>query len=134
MVTVPFPTLDLKATGANIAALRKAKGYSVRDLQAFFGFEQPQAIYKWQWGQSLPSVDNLYALSLLFETPINDILVSTDQSADFFMSVFSAVLASNHQFNDDYLLFRYTTSIPNLQMPYQGGRPYESQRSLSLPK
>ena len=59
MVTVPFPTLDLKATGANIAALRKAKGYSVRDLQAFLGFEKPQAIYKWQWGQSLPSGDNL---------------------------------------------------------------------------
>ena len=90
MVTMSFPTLDLKATGANIAALRKAKGYSVRDLQEFFGFEQPQAIYKWQWGQSLPSVDNLYALSLLFETPINDILVSTDQSADFFMSYLPA--------------------------------------------
>lgn len=92
MVTVPFPTLDLKATGANIAALRKAKGYSVRDLQEFFGFEQPQAIYKWQWGQSLPSVDNLYALSLLLETPINDILVSTDQSADFFMPILPAHL------------------------------------------
>ncbi len=85
MVTRSFPTLDLKATGANIAALRKAKGYSVRDLQKFFGFEQPQAIYKWQWGQTLPSVDNLYALSVLFDTPINAILVSTEQSADFFM-------------------------------------------------
>lgn len=85
MITMSFPTLDLKATGANIAALRKAKGYSVRDLQEFFGFEQPQAIYKWQWGQTLPSVDNLYALSLLFDTPINAILVSTEQSADFFM-------------------------------------------------
>lgn len=85
MVNMSFPTLDLKATGANIAALRKAKGYSVRDLQEFFGFEQPQAIYKWQWGQTLPSVDNLYALSMLFDTPINAILVSTEQSADFFM-------------------------------------------------
>ena len=85
MVTRSFPTLDLKATGANIAALRKAKGYSVRDLQKFFGFEQPQAIYIWQWGQTLPSVDNLYALSVLFDTPINAILVSTEQSADFFM-------------------------------------------------
>lgn len=92
MVTMTFPTLDLKATGANIAALRKAKGYSVRDLQEFFGFEQPQAIYKWQWGQSLPSVDNLYALSLLLDTPINDILVSTEQSADFFMPCLPALL------------------------------------------
>ena len=85
MLTRSIPTQNHKATGANIAALRKAKGYSVRDLQEFFGFEQPQAIYKWQWGQTLPSVDNLYALSVLFDTPINAILVSTEQSADFFM-------------------------------------------------
>lgn len=81
-----FPSLDLKATGANIARLRKSKGYTVKDLQKFFGFEQPQAIYKWQWGQTLPSVDNLYALSLLFDTPMNSILVSTDQSAAFFIA------------------------------------------------
>ena len=49
---------------------------SVRDLQAYFGFEEPQAIYKWQQGKSLPSVDNLYALGALFEVPMEDILVS----------------------------------------------------------
>ena len=86
-----FPTLDLKATGANIARLREANGYSVKDLQEFFGFEQPQAIYKWQWGQSLPSVDNLYALSILFNTSMNSILVSTDQSAAFFMACIAKV-------------------------------------------
>ena len=75
MVTMSFPTLDLKATGANIAALRKAKGYSVRDLQEFFGFEQPQAIYKWLSGKSLPSIDNFIILSRLLHTTIEDILV-----------------------------------------------------------
>ena len=83
MVTRSFPTLDLKATGANIAALRKAKGYSVRDLQKFFGFEQPQAIYKWQRGQSLPSVDNLYALSALLQVPMNEIIISTSHIVPF---------------------------------------------------
>ena len=83
MCVSSFPTLDLKATGANITQLRKQKGYSVKDLQLFFGFEQPQAIYKWQWGQSLPSVDNLFALSILLETPIDQILVSSQQAADF---------------------------------------------------
>ena len=71
-----FPVIDLPATGENISRLRKARGLSVRDLQDWFGFEEPQAIYKWQWGKSLPSVDNLLALSALLEVPIDTILVT----------------------------------------------------------
>lgn len=70
-----YPTIDLKATGKNIVRLRKERNFSVRDLQEYFGFESPQAIYKWQWGKSLPTVDNLYALSVLFNVSMNSILV-----------------------------------------------------------
>lgn len=70
-----FPVIDMAATGRNISELRKARGYSVSYLQDYFGFEAPQAIYKWQKGQSLPSIDNLYALSCLFEVSIEDIIV-----------------------------------------------------------
>ncbi len=73
-----FPIIDLPATGANIRRLRQTRGLSVRDLQRFFGFEEPQAIYKWQQGKSLPTVDNLYALSTLLDVPMNDILVAAD--------------------------------------------------------
>ena len=73
-----FPVIDLPATGANIRRLRQNRGLSVRDLQQFFGFEEPQAIYKWQRGQSLPTVDNLYALSTLLDVPMNDILVAAN--------------------------------------------------------
>lgn len=76
MVNKPFRVIDPIATGANILRLRKERGLTVRDLQNYFGFEEPQAIYKWQKGQSLPSVDNLYALGALFEVPMEDILVS----------------------------------------------------------
>ena len=61
MNTKQFPVIDPIATGKNIIRLRVERGMSVRDLQAYFGFEEPQAIYKWQQGKSLPSVDNLYA-------------------------------------------------------------------------
>lgn len=70
-----FPMIDLVATGENIVRLRKARGLSVRDLQKWFGFEEPQAIYKWQKGKSLPTVDNLYALGVLLEVPMEEILV-----------------------------------------------------------
>ena len=75
-----FPTIDPAATGRNIQRLRKARGLAVRDLQSYFGFEDPQAIYRWQWGRSLPSVDNLYALSALLHVSMNDILVPQTSS------------------------------------------------------
>ena len=71
----PFPVIDPVATGKNILRLRNARGMSVRDMQAFFGFDAPQAIYKWQQGTSLPTVDNLYALSALLEVPMEEILI-----------------------------------------------------------
>ena len=67
----------MAATGRMIKALRKHNGYSVQDIQEYFGFDQPQAIYKWQRGETLPTVDNLYALSSLLGAPIEDILVPT---------------------------------------------------------
>ena len=75
MNTHAFPVIDLIATGDNIRRLRLERGLSVRDLQKFFGFEQPQAIYKWQKGACLPTVDNLYALGSLFGVPMDQILV-----------------------------------------------------------
>ena len=48
MMNKPFPVIDPVATGANIVRLREDRGLSVRDLQTYFGFEEPRAIYKWQ--------------------------------------------------------------------------------------
>jgi transcriptional regulator with XRE-family HTH domain len=62
----------------NLQRLRKSRGLSVKDLQEFFGFEAPQAIYKWQSGASLPSVDNLLALSQILEVPMERILVKNE--------------------------------------------------------
>ena len=77
MMNKPFPVIDPVATGANIVRLREDRGLSVRDLQTYFGFEEPRAIYKWQSGQSLPTVDNLYALGALLDVTVDDILVKT---------------------------------------------------------
>lgn len=70
-----IPVIDLKATGENIYQLRKAAGFSVKELQEIFGFGTPQAIYKWQHGTALPSVDNLVFLSAILGVPIEEILV-----------------------------------------------------------
>lgn len=75
MMTKLFPSINMAATGMHITELRKARGLTVKDLQTYFGFEAPQAIYKWQKGDALPSVDNLLALSTLLEVPMERILV-----------------------------------------------------------
>ena len=72
-----IPTIDLAQTGANIVNLRKAAGLTVADIQMAFGFNSPQAIYKWQNGTALPTVDNLIILAALLNVRIDDILVTT---------------------------------------------------------
>lgn len=76
MSLVSFPVIDPAATGRNIMRLRLEQGLTVRDVQVFFGFEEPQAIYKWQSGKSLPTIDNLYALSALLDVRMDEILVA----------------------------------------------------------
>lgn len=73
-----MPRIDLIKTGDNIYRFREKAGLSVKDLQNIFGFNNAQAIYKWQKGESLPTVDNLVILSRLFKVSIEEILVITD--------------------------------------------------------
>ncbi|MDO4649705.1 MAG: helix-turn-helix transcriptional regulator [Eubacteriales bacterium] len=70
-----MPTIDMVATGKNIERLRKNAGISVRDLQNVFGFGTPQAIYKWQHGNAMPTIDNLVVLADVLQVRIDDILV-----------------------------------------------------------
>ena len=73
-----IPIIDMVKTGQNINRLRKLAGVSVRQLQEVFGFSTPQAIYKWQHGTALPTIDNLVVLAAVLNVRIEDILVTTD--------------------------------------------------------
>lgn len=72
---IVFPTIDLVDTGKNIIKLREESGLSVRDLQNIFGFATPQAIYKWQHGTALPTIDNLIVLSAVFKVSMEEIII-----------------------------------------------------------
>ena len=73
---VNLPVIDMVRTGQNIGRLRKQAGLSVRDLQDIFGFATPQAIYKWQQGVALPTIDNLVVLAAVLQVRVDDILVT----------------------------------------------------------
>ena len=80
-----FPTIDVKATGARIKELRKKRGLTIREVSEYMGFTTDQAVCKWQRGDSLPTVDNLYALSRLYGTTMEDILVGNDEMSSRFV-------------------------------------------------
>lgn len=75
-----IPIIDMAGTGRNIAMLRKQAGFSVKDLQDIFGFSTPQAIYKWQQGVAMPTIDNLVVLSAVFGISLEDILVFQNEA------------------------------------------------------
>ena len=70
-----YVSIQQKETGNRIKRLLKENGYTVKDVQGAMGFENPQAVYKWLAGRSLPSIDNFIILSRLLHTSIEDILV-----------------------------------------------------------
>lgn len=86
-----FPVIDLPGTGRNIQRLRQQAGVTVRELQAYFGFEYPQAIYKWQHGECLPSVDNLLALARVLRVPMEDLLVYDDREVSHILAALAAI-------------------------------------------
>ena len=57
-------------------------GLRVTDISSYMGFEDPQAVYKWQSGKTLPSLGNMIALAKLFRTPIESIIVITGEERD----------------------------------------------------
>ena len=75
-----LPYIDMAATGKNITRMRLNNGMTVHDLQQIFGFSTPQAIYKWQRGTAMPTLDNLVVLAAVFGTTMDAIIVRAGTS------------------------------------------------------
>ena len=70
-----LPTIDMQRTGENIKKLRENKGLSVKELAECMGFSGTNAIYKWQYGTALPTLDNLVILGSVLGVGISEIIV-----------------------------------------------------------
>ena len=55
---IPYPIIDMQAAGERIRRKRLEHDLSIPQLQQFFQFSTVQAIYLWQEGKTLPSLDN----------------------------------------------------------------------------
>ena len=74
-----LPIIDTVGTGIRIMNLRKQSGLSVKELQNILGFATPNAIYKWQNGAAMPTLDNLIVLAAVFNVPIDHIIVTDNK-------------------------------------------------------
>lgn len=67
--------IDMEETGKNIMSLRKKAGLKVTDIQDAMNFMSPQAVYKWESGKNLPTIDNCIILSRLLGVKMDDLFV-----------------------------------------------------------
>ena len=87
-----YLSIQQKETGKQIKKLLMENGYTVKDVQNAMGFENPQAIYKWISGRSLPSLDNFVILSRLLHTSIEDILVVDEDIGGFIFRLIGVIV------------------------------------------
>ena len=67
MTKINKPVLDMQGTGEKIKSLRKFNKISVSALQA---------IYNWESGKNMPSIDNLIVLAQVFDVTIESLIAT----------------------------------------------------------
>ena len=69
-----FPVIYLKETGINLRRIMDKRGITAKDIQEYLNLASVQSVYNWCNGINMPTIDNLYALSQLFQLPIDAIV------------------------------------------------------------
>jgi len=76
MCKIIKPIIDVAATAANIKACRIRTGYSVREIQNIFNFSSPEAVYAWEKGKYLPTIDNMIVIASVYGVTIDQIVIT----------------------------------------------------------
>ncbi len=78
MSNAVYVSLDVRLTGQRIHNVMKERGYTVRQIQEILNLSCPHPVYRWIHGHALPSTDNLYRLSKIFQIHMEDLLIEVD--------------------------------------------------------
>lgn len=70
--------LDTVATGLRIKSLMDERNISIKDVSSIMKLSF-QAVYRWQKGETLPTISNMYILGQLLGMDVDDILVAKEQ-------------------------------------------------------
>ncbi|MBQ8147175.1 MAG: helix-turn-helix transcriptional regulator [Lachnospiraceae bacterium] len=69
-----FPLINKRETGVNLRRIMDMRGITPKDVQEYLGLGCVQSVYRWTDGTNMPTIDNLYALSELFQVPIDELV------------------------------------------------------------
>ncbi len=80
-----YPVIDQKKTGKNIKKYVMKENLSINEVASRLGISSKSTLYKWIRGDALPSLDNLYALSIILHVSINDLLCTEQSDNELFL-------------------------------------------------
>ena len=68
--------INMEKTAAKLKARRQELGYSVSYASGVLRLATSYAVYKWEYGINLPSIDNLINLAVLYQCQPMDLIVT----------------------------------------------------------
>ena len=102
-----FPLIDKKRTGIHLRRIMDERGLSVKDIKDYLGLSSVQSVYHWLNGISLPTIDNLYALSELFQMPMDDMLCGNMRIKRNYKNVWKNIKSEILQFRASFVARGY---------------------------
>ena len=93
-----FPLINKRETGVNLRRIMDMRGITPKDVQEYLGLGCVQSVYRWIDGINMPTIDNLYALSALFQLPIDSIVQGNREPIEPIYTFDSTDLRNNRLF------------------------------------
>ena len=69
--------LDIVATGHKIKLLMEEREIAIKDLSKVMNVSF-QAVYRWQKGETLPTISNMFILGQLLQVDVDEMLVAKE--------------------------------------------------------
>lgn len=73
-------TIDMAATGRRIHSCREKLNLRVVDVAEAIGLGSLMSVYKWEYGQTLPTLDNLIMLADVLKCKPMDLIVIKEET------------------------------------------------------
>ena len=70
-----FPMINKKRTGLRLKSLLEERGLTPGTVQEYLSLACVQTVYRWLEGINIPCIDHLYALSVLLDVRLDELIV-----------------------------------------------------------
>ncbi len=100
-----YPVIDKAKTAERINNIMRAANKTPADIQRYLGLTCVQTVYRWLEGVNIPSIDNLYALSCLFQVPMDVLIVGNGKNCAQ-TAVSQAMVFDRRHFRAYYFIVR----------------------------